>query len=337
MDIIRIQKGFFQLIQQQNSDKNIADLVAQELSIGKSGAYRRIRSETLLSFEELLILSKKFSISLDTLINPMATGFLAPVLSRNLNQVHDYLEEIESDLRQISQCRDSKLYFLSLEFFFYLFEPKLAAFKFYMWNRIVWQGNDKKIEPFDFDLYLKDKKFIHKIQSIEKLYRQIASEEVWKTDMLNTTLQQIRHCVNSGLFKNFEDAIELFTVLKKLLKDLELIAQKGVKQGGETDNGASIQIWYNEIFETNNTILIDTKDRQLIYFLFDAPNFMISHNQNMYQHGMNYFKEICHFSFNIIGTNEQFRHKCFSLLTKKVETYENDILMTQNTSQNLIF
>lgn len=212
-----------------------------------------------------------------------------------------------------------RFYFISLEFFFYMFEPRLAAFKFYMWSRVVWKLEDYKLKKFNFEPYLNNKDLIKQIKNLETHYRYIPSIEIWGGGMLNTTLQQIRYCNEAGLFENEDEGLKLCEALKSMLDKLNKIAELGEKN---LDGNSNIQIWYNEIFETNNTVLIELEGQQFMYFLFDAPNFLITSQTKMFSHGMAYFEQMKSFSKDIIGNNERNRHQCFKMLTRKIESLE---------------
>ena len=326
MDSLIVQKELFKIIQSQNPKHNIADTIANILGIAKSGAYRRITGETILTLKELILLLDTFSISFDSLINPVATGFELPILSEPPRNMSEYLKGIEQQLFIISKYQNTKLYFTDFEFFYYMYVPELAAFKFYIWSRIVWRLEQKQTKPFNFAHYRYDKPLLDRIENIANLYGQIPSYEIWRGNLFDTTLQQIRHCLSAGLFENPQDALHLCGLLRGLINLLQKMLIEGQKPFNKTtEKAADISVWYNEIFESNSTIIADLGTDKYVYMAFDTPNIMVSRHLRTFEHSLDYFKQMQSFGLSLTDTNERNRHLCFSRLTRKIDFFEADI------------
>src|ERR1051325_11102091 len=70
MEPIQLQQVFFHHIKSKMpAHLSLAEEVAEHLNISNDSAYRRIRGEKPLSFEEVQLLCKHFRISLDHLLN----------------------------------------------------------------------------------------------------------------------------------------------------------------------------------------------------------------------------------------------------------------------------
>src|SRR5678815_999075 len=77
MDINEIQKQLFQIIKNKiPAELSVADEVGKLLNISSDSAYRRMRSEKQITFEEAYILANHFKISLDQLMSISAGGIL---------------------------------------------------------------------------------------------------------------------------------------------------------------------------------------------------------------------------------------------------------------------
>ena len=63
-----IQGGFFQVIKDHLPGHiSLVDELADTLEVSNDSAYRRIRGETSLTFDEIAILSIKYGVSIDNL------------------------------------------------------------------------------------------------------------------------------------------------------------------------------------------------------------------------------------------------------------------------------
>ena len=70
MSNMSIQAKFFQLVKERiDPHLSFVDELAELLELSNDSAYRRIRGETSLTFEELAKLSRHFGVSLDALMD----------------------------------------------------------------------------------------------------------------------------------------------------------------------------------------------------------------------------------------------------------------------------
>ena len=77
MNVNEMQQQIFQVIKiKLPAEASMADEVAKLLDISSDSAYRRMRSEKAITFDELFILATHYKISLDQLMNIETGGFL---------------------------------------------------------------------------------------------------------------------------------------------------------------------------------------------------------------------------------------------------------------------
>jgi len=74
--------------------------LSELLSMGQNGVYRRIRSESQLTPDELSLISKKFSISLDALIQENSSNlfFDYPAVTEQVTSFEGYLNSISANM-----------------------------------------------------------------------------------------------------------------------------------------------------------------------------------------------------------------------------------------------
>ena len=322
-----IQKQLFDLIEQQIQPRKLSAELGQILSIAPSAVYRRLSGETLISFEQLLILLKHYDVSFEQLTNPLAISFELPTLLMPARKLAEFLNLIENDLTELSQFPKSIVRFAALEvpIFYYLASPPLAAFKFYMWQRTLMPLENYTLNKFSFKEFTSDSPLQMHIKNMVEMYNQVESEEIWNSNMFDITLNQIRYCLNAGLFKNSSDVKILTDSIKQLITHFESIVGSGKKSTAE--NAAPIRVWYNELFQNGMFILSETPHKKLIYNSFDVPNFMVSANIEMYKVGLNFFNRMKSFSLDIMGVNEINRHRFFERLYRKIEVFEKELLV----------
>lgn len=296
----------------------MAKEVAQILHISSNVIYDRINGKKLLNIEELYLLSKHYRISINDFISLNVTGFQLGSIQKQPSSFDEFLLRIFNDLKRLSSINDCEIIYVANEtpFFHYLFHPNLVLFKMYVWGRTVWEIEDlqyKKFSAARFNLPSTE----HLIQELSSLYVTFPSTEFWNINMLDTTINQIRHCLECDLFENPSDALVMMEEIEKLLHKMEEVAKSSKKNGV----GLS-RIHNNELIQNSTVILVSSKKLNVVYFIYDSPNFMVSYSELTFNHTYNYYEKIKASSFNL--NEERQRIRFFKALRAKVSTAKEE-------------
>ena len=332
MESKNIQQKFLSYIQGLIAPKNLVDELPNILNTSKSGAYRRINCKTPLTIEDIeKIMAHYDTISFDRFIRPNCAPFILPIVNNAPQNTHDYLDLIESDLKQAVQFPDVTISYAAQEvlFFHYLLVPELAMFKLYMWSRTIWYFDDTKHKTFDLKKYQENKKLSDQIERITHLYSAIRSEEVWSGNMLEVTFNQIRHCQRAGHFQNDSEVNYLISLLRQFCQKMQNLATLGEKKTGHngSETSSKLAVWYNELIQNNTFVLARlSDDQQIIFSTFDSPNFMHSFDQRIYQQGQVFFNKLKKYARPIDGeNNERVRRLFFDRLNQRIDFFEQEL------------
>ncbi len=312
---------FLKSIQQLIHPVNLAEELIRLLSLSRSAAYARMSGKAQLSFDETVILLQHYPVSLETQLKPTTTRFNAPFLNHPPTSMTAYLDAIERDLTVLAQSPDSLIQYMAHEvpFFHYLFEPDLAAFKMYMWGRTVWGIEDTRT-PFDLEKYRQNAPLQAQMRRLSEMYASIESEEIWNSNMLDITLNQIGHCCQSRKFKSAEEPRELFKILRGLIQRLKTNVETGEKIIDKVGkNSHKLKAWYNELLPTATFILVTIYAHQSLYLTFESPNFIQNNDVSMCEGSGSVFKNHQLIALNLNGKNELNRGTFFQRMTKKVD------------------
>lgn len=305
---------------------SLADL----LSVGKDGIYRRIRSDTLLSPDEIYFLAKHFNISLDEIVFDHSNKliFSYNLFAEKINSFEDYLKQIHHQITQVSQLPNVLIYYASQELapFFYYFIPELAKFKLYVYGLTAW----------DLD-FLKDEKFHFKLVSplaekmmgeLVSLYNNLDTKDLWSQGMLDNTLNQIEFVALTDRFVDQNDALLLCDKLSELLTHLKRMAEVGGKfamNANPESHRGSFDLYYNELVNTGNTILAVTDRGKFLYTTFVNPNFLLTIDPQLCNTIETWFKKTISRSTSISRHSGKSRSLFFNRLEKKVKTTRHRI------------
>ena len=158
---------------------------------------------------------------------------------------------------------------------------------------------------------------------IQQAYIEIPSTELWGTNVIDNTLNQIEYHVGSGTFKSLEDALTLCDKLIELSYHMQAMALKGKKflpnQKGENGDGADFLLYYNEMVYTSNTILGNTSNGQILFTSLSNPHFLKSTDSRLCQYMENWFKGVTTKSNSISIQAEKQRQWFFNRLRQRIE------------------
>src|SRR5690242_743673 len=140
MNINEIQQQLFLIIKTKlPAEASVAEEVAKLLNISNDSAYRRMRSEKQISFEELYLLCNTYRISLDQLMQIQTGGFLfqGNIVNAKTFGFREYLTNMMHTMAYFNSFRDRELYISckDMPIFHHFHYRDVAAFKWFFWLR----------------------------------------------------------------------------------------------------------------------------------------------------------------------------------------------------------
>jgi hypothetical protein len=284
MDTNDIQSLFFKHVKAAlPANISLADDVAEALNISADSAYRRIRGEKALTFDEIKTLSIRYHISLDQVmhIDSDSTIFHGRNLDNEQFDFGYYLGEILAGLQQINAAKERKMYYEAKDIpIFYHFQfPELAAFKYFFWMKsVMYYPSYSRMQFEDNELLAV---FGKTGRQIIELYSKVPSAEIWIAESVNATLRQIEYYHDAGVFRKKETIAMLYDQLTTLINHIKEQAECGEKfLVGDKPNGkgGAYELYYNEVFLGHNTIVVETDGIQTAYLNHAVMNFMRTHD-----------------------------------------------------------
>lgn len=328
-----LQDKLLKLILEKYPKKAQAVLnLAELLSVGKDGIYRRIRSDTLLSPDEIFFLAKHFNISLDEIVFDQSNKliFSYNLFTNKIKSFDDYLIQIHQQTTAVGRLPDVLIYYASQELapFFYYFVPELAKFKLYVYGLTAWDLDFLKNQKFNFDLIPPSTENL--MGELVKLYSDLNTKDLWTQGMLDNTLNQIEYVMLIDRFDNPQDALLLCDRLLELLAHLKKMAEAGGKfamNASPDSYRGSFDLYYNELVNTGNTILAVTGAGKFLYTTFINPNFLLTSDPKLCDKIEEWFKKTISRSTSISRHSGKSRNLFFNRLEKKVSSTKNRIQM----------
>lgn len=303
----------------------IAEEIAELLGVSIDSAYRRIRGETDLSINEIHLITKKYGISLDNIFSNLGdtVTFTYTKLTDSEANFEKYLKRLHSHLKSLHAFPEKKMFYVAeeLPIFYSFFNKKLTEFKLFYWQRSVLNIPNLQSQKFEFGAI--NKELVELAHNCYKEYKKIPSVEIWTVETIFTVTRQIEYYLESGVFKNKKDALELIEQVKEMAAHLQECAENSRKE--KSDKDETYQLYNSEVVLGTNCIYVQSGEVNHAYISFNTMNSLTTNNLEFCDETEHWIKNIIRKSTLISGVAEKQRYQFFSKMNKHIEESEEKI------------
>lgn len=326
---LTIQEKFLELAKQKlNPGISIAEKIALLLNMSKDSAYRRLRGEISLSFDEIGIISRDFNISLDNLLltdNKYVT-FSYRVIDHEILNFEHYLESILDNMELSNVSENTELIYAAkdMPIFHEFCFSELASFKIFFWLKTILQDPNYKDKSFDFNAV--PEKLITLGKRIWEKYMVLPSLELWNEGTINVTLKQMEYYFESGIMDKAQ-TLKLCDVYTKLVEHIQSEAEAGRKFNDVNDGGSknNFKIYYNEVSIPNNTLLLVMGDIKIAYVECNMLDILTTTNKYFCDQSQKYLNNIIRKSSLISVVSEKERIKLFRIMKSRISVLKERV------------
>lgn len=325
-----IQKNLIDTLERLCSKNvSLADVLADLLQVSKDSAYRRIRCEKIIDLNELVLISRHFKISMDSLVGLTSSSVVFDFSSmKHLSDYKEYLYSIINDLKTLATHDNVRLIYASQDIPLYhnFHSESLARFKFFYWLRSI-----VNVEEFQDKVFREediDDELISLGKELYNVYTKVPSEEIW-TELTPVSLfKQVEFCWSSGLFLNKAQALNVCDEIKQTFNRLEQQAKSGIKidaAGKPSGFKKNYNLYVSEIEIGNNCIITQVGDHQSVYLTFNTFNKIVTANNAFSEEVYKWLNNLISKSTPISEVSEKHRYQFFKKLNKGLEEVRNRI------------
>lgn len=297
---IEKQKELFKALKEEFGSKKFAERISEVLCISEPGAYRRISGETLLTINDLVLISEAFEKSFNELMSYKPEDEVIFKFNYdNQNQTFgQYINEITESLDYVRSFEDHIVIYSAKDLppWHYFDCPFLRTFKIFYWLRSINQDPKFKNENFHFDIIPDE--FHEAAKDSLKSFRQVNSEEIWTPSSLNIMLGQIGYYYDSGIIdkEQFQILTDKLLLLLDRLQSEIAIGKKTTDKKIVNEVG-TYKVFLSEIIGGDNVIYARGGVNQMLFHPPVLMNYIHTKDQK--------FCNYIHTSFDVAkGTAE---------------------------------
>jgi len=324
MNAAELQTAFLKQIKNQLPPHlALVDAIAEQLNLSNDSAYRRIRGEKHLTFDEIQILASHYKISLDSFLHLESDSLI--FWGKNIDRItfdfEKYLQGIVRQLEYFISFTQKQMFYLNMDIpiFHHFMFPELAAFKCYFWGRY-----DLDYAKFNKDQFLIEDYidiFNTTGKKISDLYLQIPSVEIWNLDCINTTIRQIEYYRETRIFKSQQDIENVYDCLEKLVNHIEKQVEYGYKfppGKPEQENKIKYSVYINEFNLGDNTIIVELDGEKMVFLNHSVINYIMTNKQEFTNYTFETLKILLKKSMLISEISERDRRLFFHTLRERI-------------------
>lgn len=325
MDVTNIQQQLFQVIKSRlAADVSVADEVAALLDISTDSAYRRMRCEKPVTFDELYKLSMHYRISLDQLMN-IETGsfmFQGNLLNSKTFRFDAYFKGALHDMSYFNSFKQKEYYCLckDIPIFYHFLFSEIAAFKYFFWMKSIFDFPEYANKKFSFDLYPEEMAATG--EKILDVYNEIPSVELWNVENINIAIRQIEFYRDSQMFKSDKDALRIYEAWEKVIAHIEKQAARGYKykyNDKEMKPLSDYKVYFNEVMLGDNSMMVILDGVKTAIISHTVINYMLTRNVTFCENMYSYIQSLARRSTLISEVSEKERSRFFRILREKIE------------------
>lgn len=302
---------------------SLVDEVAEVLGISTDSAYRRIRGEKPLLFEELQKLAGHYRLSLDAILNLQtnSTVFHGSYITRQNFDFSTYLKDMLRQIQHVNSFEKKDFFYEAKDVppFYYFQFPELASFKYFFWMKTILQYPEYSKSFFEPEAVSPE--IIETGKKIIETYCAVPSVEFWSVETVNITLRQIDFYKESGVFRKKEHVQLLYDQFLALIEHIEKQAETGIKfLAGKTPESSTtpFKLLYNEVMLGHNIILAITGESKIVFLIHGTLNYLITTDERFCNYTYESMQNLMRKSVLISGIGEKERTKFFNILKHKV-------------------
>jgi hypothetical protein len=316
------------------SNLSLADEIADLLEVSVDSAYRRIRGEKQISFEEIQKLSSHFKISVDKILNLKSDSILFSGFYLQ-HKDFDFLKYLDdnmyNNLAYVASFEQKEwIYFTKdIPIFYYYMFPELAAFKFFVWMKTLLEFPE--YASAKFSLKKIPENFFERAKKIATISCQIPVTEILNVENIQTTLRQIEYYKDTRLFELKSELELLYDKLEEMISHMETLCTVGRKYlPGQKPllTNAPLKMYVNDFVIGDHSNVVILNGKKMCYINHNIINVISTQDEAFCNYSYDFLQNIIRKSTQISEVGERERVMFFNMIRERINLYRSNEMKT---------
>jgi len=318
------QVTLFTLIQKTlPQNLSLVNVISNLLDISHDAAYRRIRGDKSVNFEEAVFLCNHFNISLDSIAKVTNEKMIQCqyIPLDDLNSYTLYLQDLASSIENVRMAPDGELIFTAVDIpiYNYCAYKELTFLKLFSWANSAYgfTGNYN-----EFVTRFSSNELSRYFEQVSKNYLLCPSTEVWTDTTIDRILKMIFYHYEMGHLGNEDFPLLICEQLLDLLNTFYHWTETGVKGATETP----FKFYVSDVDLSNTIVLFrENETANCDIKLFPINHFDVF-DRRFCREAESWLHSAIQRSTLITGAAEKLKHKFFNGQRQKISYLIDKIL-----------
>ncbi len=321
------QRRLFAYINETFDKKyNIAQVLQDLLKVSADSAYRRIRSETPLSFDEFALICQEWHLPFEMFINAKSRGIVFEKFEHGSvdTAISSHINSIVDFAKSLTERPGTMLYEINEELnILRIFNSELfSAFKIFVWNKSFLNNARLEGKSFDMAFVAEVKEQLQQSALMNGFYQHTDSTEILFDEILDVYLKQLLYYHECGFIDSPATSLTLLNELRQVLEQL----QEDVNRGHKTRSGEGQLIaYYSEIPLLNSVFLVKSHDGLRMFQGLQTLDYLTTTNEAYCKEVLERIENCFKRCIRLDGAAEKVRHQYFAGLFARLDKAEEQL------------
>ncbi|MSQ79890.1 MAG: hypothetical protein EXR21_09515 [Flavobacteriaceae bacterium] len=321
------QRRLFAYINETFGKKyNIAQELQDLLKVSADSAYRRMRCETPLSFDEFALICQEWHLPFEMFINAKSRGIVFEKFEHGSvdTAILSHINSIVDFAKSLTNMPGTMLYQINEELkILRIFNSELfSAFKIFVWNKSFLNNARLEGKKFSPAFVSEVKEQLQQSALMNGFYQHTDSTEIFFDEILDVYIKQLVYYHESGFIDSPKTSLALLNELRQILEQL----QEDINRGYKTRNGdGKITAYFSEIPLLNGVFLVKSHEGLRMFQGLQTLDYLTTTNEAYCKEVLERIENCFKRCIRLDGAAEKVRHQYFARLFARLDKAEEQL------------
>lgn len=307
---------------------NLAEELADILNISTDSVYRRLRSQSAFTIDEIGIIAEKFDIPMESIFSTTKehVSFNFNPLYNQTNNFHAYMKWYADYLSSLASVPGTRLIYAAddvpvLRHFNF---THLAAFKTFYWSKAVLNIDYLPNQKFNLAAIPAELVELNKKTAIA--YSKLNCTEIWTNETLTSTLKQVQYYWECNFFESHNDVLLVLEDIRQMLIQMNKECEENERE--DRERIGQFMLYNSDVMIGNNCVLVEPGNSQhakRVFLGYNTFNTLSTSDSSFIDETVFWMNNLLKKSILLTGSAEKQRTIFFRQMHERLSLLEKSI------------